>query len=672
MREDINLKDHGLGYGDSSALGIALIGQSSAGVANQLVGIGEPQLAYDTFVSGQLADRGAFTLTNGKGPLYAMRAATSTPGTAGTVAKADPPGSTGATIPLPGAMRLAGADWNGDVIIQAKDPDATLTVVVGMSAAFTAVGKDVTLTVTAGTTGAGVAALSLAGVSALINTPVALGTGASVCIQALAKVAFLKGSASVGALTNSVRYKTVVAGAANAALDVSASGRDVTITLGTDGNTQIDPAKNTEALVQAKVAAVAAVAAIFSFTALGDGTGLIGQQSTFQALSFGSTGAISVSGAPVDTWPVTILVTRAGAAGTAAIRVALDDLLTYGGEEIIPGGGTYAIPDTGITLTFTGTFAVGDTFTFATVGPVSTTGDLSAALTALAASPTTWEGVYVSGPLSGAQAAMIEAWVAGQRAVGRYFWVLGEARDNNPGESHATWAASILADFAGFTSTYGQLSIVAGYGEIVLPGLRGIVRRSLSWPVGAQITNVQPQKHPGQPVDAGPLPGIYTPSGGTGISHDERTQPGLGGSAGRFLTCQTLLGYPGQYFVGDGSGLRSPGTMAAGTSDYSLLMNVRVMMAICRALLVAGGQVLAQDEATKTGGVLATDQADKIDAQITRYLELQVVAKGYTQSVEARVSRTEPVLSSKHLPFTVKAKPWAYALWVGFDAGFAS
>ena len=676
MLVTIELEDGNLGYNNATAQGEAILGSSVSGTVDQLVGVGDPSSAYSDFTGGELADRSAFQLTEGKGPVYGMALATSTPGSLGAVTKTPPAGALGTAVQLYGAIKVSGTTSpNGDVIYPSIAPGIDLVVANGAMAGWAYAAGVATLTIVSGTTTAAqVAALALGAAAPYVGTPIALGNGTGFA-GVLASTPFDNGSINVVPTQEYVRIKAAKASTASQPLAVTeAAGTDgagnttsdITITLGTDANGNEDPTKNTATLIAAALAGQPVVV-----TQVGTGAGMLAP-ATQQELVFGSTGAITLSGSPLDTWPLSIFIARAGGLGVGAFQVALDDVGTYGPETLIPAGGTYLIPNTGITITFTGSFAVGDLFTALATGPVSTTSDLSNGLAALAADPQSWEYLCICGAMSGALAAMVESWIASQRAAGRYFWVLGEARGQNSGESHNTWAASILADFSTFTSTYGQVSVSAGHDELVLPGLKGIVGRPLSWNMSAQISNVAYQQHPGQPLNPGGLPGIYTPPGGTGITHDERTQPGLGGSLGRFMTAQTLLGFPGRYFIGDASGLRSPGTMAAGNSDYSLLMNVRVIMATCRALLSAAGLVLARTYATKSDGTLLTSQADAIDALVTKYLKNAIVSPGYSQSVKAQVSRTEPVLTTKRLPFKISVLPWAYALWVDFDAGFTN
>jgi len=449
------------------------IGVCSQGTVNQLVSVGSKSALVAQFGTGRMVDDAALLLdTAGHGPLLCMRVNASIAGVAGSVAKTDPSGATGVTVPLYGEIRLAGADKDGNVLFRALQAGVTLTVNVGMSAGYTVSGgTDVTLTVQNTTTGNALEALSLGAAAGLIAQPVHLGVGTSVCGQTLAKTAFDKGSLAIGPLQQGVRYKTVVAGAANAALDAAAAGKDVTITLGTDADGQIDPSKNTGLLVAAKLAAN--VPTLVSASQIGDGSGLVGQQTSFQALTFGSTGAVSASGAPLDAYLVQARITRAGALGTAAFRYTTDGY-TWSDELATPAGGTYVMAGTGLTLTLSGTFAVGDLFGFACSAPGYTISDLAAALTALQLDSRSYAWVHIIGQIVRANFAAIFASVAtfasSYEAQGSYVRFVLEGAGNEASESNATWANAWIALTQLLSSP--RIAVVLGEQLVLCPTLQ--------------------------------------------------------------------------------------------------------------------------------------------------------------------------------------------------------
>lgn len=142
--------------------------------------------------------------------------------------------------------------------------------------------------------------------------------------------------------------------------------------------------------------------------------------STVQKTAIGSsTGTVSVAGTsgssgPHDRYVVIVEITRTGTVGVGAFRYSLDNGTNHSVEINIPGGGTYDIPNTNMTLTFTpGAGAVyfedGDLFAFRTVAPSFSTSDLSTAMTAIFASPVEWEVLDLVGAVVPALSAVTAA-----------------------------------------------------------------------------------------------------------------------------------------------------------------------------------------------------------------------------------------------------------------------
>lgn len=479
---DITLKEGGPPPQPADLSNVAhIVGPCSAGAVAAPADI-TTETDLRAFGEGPGVEMAAAALAAGANPLYLTRSATSTPGAAGTVTKTDPASAVGVSVPLYGEIRLAGADKDGNVLFQALQSGVSLTVVSGGSVSYAVVGKAITLQVTATTTGLLLEAQALGAAAGLIAQPVHLGTGASFCGQTLAATSFDKGSISVGPLVPGVRYKTVVAGGANAALDASASAKDVTITLGTDADGQIDPSKNTGLLVAAKVAAVPAVAALLSVGQIGDGSGLIGQQASFQALTFGSSAAASISGNANNRYDVVVRCVKPGALGTATIQWSADSGDDEKGgswstEALVPGGGVVPLRDsrldTGLTLTLTGTLAQGDTWRFATSAPTSNATDLGTAMTAALndrTRPFGWFGIAT--PVDSALAVAINTTLATAAQAPQYEWVYAicgsRDRDLAGGETAQAWRDAVNADFNGATpvqSAFGRVWICSGAGR---------------------------------------------------------------------------------------------------------------------------------------------------------------------------------------------------------------
>jgi len=117
----------------------------------------------------------------------------------------------------------------------------------------------------------------------------------------------------------------------------------------------------------------------------------------------GGGATLTVSGTPHDSFDVSIKVVSSGAVGTGTIAISLDGGLTY--SPTVTAVSPYDVPaslvraggDPGITLTWSGTLAAGDIYTFSTVAPVFTTGELADALAAVNASDEKFGLVAIEG-----------------------------------------------------------------------------------------------------------------------------------------------------------------------------------------------------------------------------------------------------------------------------------
>lgn len=94
--------------------------------------------------------------------------------------------------------------------------------------------------------------------------------------------------------------------------------------------------------------------------------------------------APTVSGTPTDRFNLLVTIVSGGILGTGTFQFSLDAFdansapFTQSQVRTIPGGGTYAVPNTGLTITFpAGTYVAADTYALSTVPPEPTTTDLA-------------------------------------------------------------------------------------------------------------------------------------------------------------------------------------------------------------------------------------------------------------------------------------------------------
>lgn len=623
MIQSVEMLDGALGYTPSDQP-YYVIGPAKSGSTTQIEDFGSPDTLYSVHEEGKLPDRIARLFSRGIGPVSALRCAASTPGAILQPVKT-PATKSGTPATLLGAIRVAGATAPGNVLYQAKLPGISLIVLNnGMANQVLLAsrsGNVVTIRVATDganattTTGSQLAAYSLPAEVAAAISLTALGDGSGV-IGTLASTPFDKGGLVLTPKAQWVRYKTVASGAntslavavADGTDDLGNASKDVTITLGTDANSQPDPTKNTATLVKAAIDGSLTVAPLLDASLLGDGTGHLGQRTTFAALTFGSTGWIAVSGTPADHYDLAVKINSSGGLDVGEYQLGKDEARTYGSIAKIPSAGTYAIPGTGLTLTFSGTFDAGDLFTCLTTGPTSTGGDISAALAVFSGLTGDGGEIHLVGQITGSIAAMIATWIGTERTAGRDWIVYTETRDySSPTETNTAYKASLRSDFDSVTEPDGALVIFPGWWSHVIP-IKGTQRRPFAWACVEQVWAVGKDNianHPSSKQDGGGvLQGLFTPKTPTAPrTHDERLSPGLGGSAGRFATVQSGSQL-GEWLIGDAGGKRSPGTRAAGTSDWSLLMHARIGSQARRAARRKGQDFFARRGTTKRDGTL--------------------------------------------------------------------
>ena len=384
----------------------------------------------------------------------------------------------------------------------------------------------------------------------------------------------------------------------------------------------------------------------------------------------GSDSQIAFAGTPIDDDDVLVKISRAGDIGTApypAFRASFDGGDTYGAETACAAAGAMTL-GRGLTATLAGSAVkVNDTFRTLATGPKSTTNDLNTALGVLSTLNNDGGEVHFLGGMTGAQATVITTWLAAERAAGRDWVGYIESRDytitNGASESKPAFVTSINADYAAVLEPVGCLMGVPGWWETVIPN-NGIQRRPNAWNAVTQVWSLPYWVNPVSVTDGGgPIPGFNTPTTpGVPNTHDERLTPGLGGSSGRWATLQSFPGVTGAWYLSDAAGLRSPGTFAAGTSDWSLLMHARVGNRARRFLQRYAVQLLGAALDTKADGTLTGAELKRLKDKVERALGKAL--KGAVQSVKVTFSATEVTKTTKRIPYLAELKTFAYVLQV--------
>ncbi|MDO9016676.1 MAG: DUF2586 family protein [Deltaproteobacteria bacterium] len=374
----------------------------------------------------------------------------------------------------------------------------------------------------------------------------------------------------------------------------------------------------------------------------------------------------AVTGTPLDKYDVKVKVIRAGAtlqALTASVRISLDGGTTYGPETPVPSSGALVIANTGITITFDDDsdslqLYADNVYSFGSTAPAFDATGLAAALTACEAAADTLdhEYVHVVGPINATTFATVVASATRLRAASNLRWFLTEARDQNSGESVATWVGVLEGTdpgFAGLTDTL--VTVCPAYATQASRVMPATWRRPLAWLLSPRFATIPVQQHPGR-VRTGAIAGIVT------LHHDFNDAALQTLDAQRFLGAQTIRGRVG-FFATDR-------TCAATGSDYTSIMRVRVICYAARVAIAAAGVFLNEDNDTGENGTLATRDADAFDASVDSVLQRELIDQKITSTASARVSRSEDVLASETLPFVLRFRPRNYAKNITLNLGY--
>lgn len=364
-------------------------------------------------------------------------------------------------------------------------------------------------------------------------------------------------------------------------------------------------------------------------------------------------GTVAVSGTPYDSYAFVVAIVLGGALGTAQFKYSLDGGVNYSATFIIPSGGTYPVPKTGLTLTFASTFVAADLYTFGSTAPAYAIADVQDAFAALLASGQAFGFVHLVGTgasvsASASMAAALETLLLSAASV-NFVFAHGDL------EVAADTDANIASAFASTVCT--RVQPCAGFETVGSSVTGGELSRNAGFSVAAREAAVPEQNSLGRVAD-GALPGV------TAIARNEALTPSL--DAVGFTTLRTFPGLPGAYIT-QGHMLVNPG------SDFFSSQNRRVMDLACgvtyRALVPFLNDTL---RVNTTGGTISDAQAAAIENTVNAKLASALVGPGAAVAADVVVDRTNDVLATKTLKVTVRVLPFAYPAFIAADIGFTA
>jgi hypothetical protein len=364
---------------------------------------------------------------------------------------------------------------------------------------------------------------------------------------------------------------------------------------------------------------------------------------------------VTAAGTPLDAYGVLVTLTRPGLPGAAAFTLSLDGGVTTSAETSVPSGGAYLIPGTGLTLTFAGVFAAGDTYAYTATAPTSTLGDLNAGIDALFADPRQWSILHVVGTATAAVAAAVAVRMNDAKTRFRYASALVEARDissvTDTG-SHATWQSNLLTEWATFADV--RVGVAAGFAQVVSPLTGRVNRVSIAATYLARLASIAASEHPGY-VARGPLPGIVK------LFHDEQLTQGL--DAAGFTTARTIIGRQG-FYITNGR------IMAPAGSDYPYIELRRVMDKACSISRNAALEFLNTSVRVDGAGQILDVEAAAIEGYIEGQLRSILLADRDASNVSVTLQRDSNPLSTRSAKLTTRVEPLAYLSNITEDIGY--
>jgi hypothetical protein len=374
-----------------------------------------------------------------------------------------------------------------------------------------------------------------------------------------------------------------------------------------------------------------------------------------------STGTVTVAGAPYDAYQVRVRIKATGALGVARFDYTRESLAaapSYSEEITVPAGGTYAIPNTNLTLTFVPgggptIFENGDSHAFSCTAPQYTTADLATAFAAflLALGKNDVQQVHFTGrSSSGAAAATMAATIATQMGLleARHRWargVMDAGNDTGP---------NVKTAFASFAST--RVAVVFGTADIVTLNVQpgwGTPRFSAAFAFSERVVGCDLSENPGRVASGNLSPRVRS------IQNDENLSQSFL-EADKINTLRTHDGEDGFYTTN--GYLKS-----ASGSDFIYWDWGRVVDRACRVCFETLQPWLLRKVRILTDGTGRIDPRDAVRIEKAVTSQLRAALKGPTvegvpdmdhvSDLLFKVDLTNDVKSTRQTLYTLQLVP---------------
>jgi len=382
-----------------------------------------------------------------------------------------------------------------------------------------------------------------------------------------------------------------------------------------------------------------------------------------------TSGSIGVTGTPYEAYEGSVTISKAGALGVAEFTFSLDGSTQ---SPAIKTAATYAMPSTGLTLSFSSSnYYIGDTATFTTSAPCMSAVDVSEMLTEYRKLSRTPTLILVAQDNLTASADVFEQ-VDAQLTLFDNSDIFTQAVVPTGGKDGDT--GSVLTEFSSIDASEGNvIALVAERDRIAAPSpIMGQARPSVpfAYKVAARAHRNITRGHLSTmiaEVNAGPLTAVSDPT------YDEFVDGEVYKSA-RIIAPRTFTGRSGTYTNLDT--LKS--TLG---SDYRYWPWGVVINRAAQVVSFGLQRYVNTDVEVNTAGTGTISEADAalIEADINAQLDAALKktlngrgTRGLVSGVQFSVDRTNNVLSTSNMLTTTLVVPRAIVTDISAGISFAS
>lgn len=386
---------------------------------------------------------------------------------------------------------------------------------------------------------------------------------------------------------------------------------------------------------------------LYAVRAAGDIAGMVSAV-TKTAAGENDTGTVTVTGSPLDKYDVKIAIVSGGEKNVATFKYSLDGGTNFSGEITVPAAGTFALPDTGLTLAFNGTYVAETTFAFTATAPQASMASIIAAVNVLLDSALAFESIHVCGESDQALWTAMDVLMKQAETDYRYIYCCCDAPYMNANETVDEWVQRIIAMRANFASTRVQVHAAFGTVTDMLTGKQVI--RNLGGIIRGYVCSLKRKQSPGA-VELGSLSGVVNiQPEGLNDAHILALD-----NAG-FTTVRKFIGLNGIY-VTNGR------MMSENGSDYEQEENRRVMDRSCE---------LVRSQALKKVKSEATEEGQKtLEAFLTHALADQI-GEGEITSGTVVIPEGQDVYATSRLRVKIRIVPIPIMRFIEIDIGLTN